>query len=476
MERSRIDLKRLKSTIEKVLDTNHANLKESLSGALDDFCSRMFQEGIVSSTVRDKGCFNQVMKEYKASMLFMKSEVDFRKHCFSLIIVLQAVGGPASTAAGVLEREWTESVRQEMNFIFTIIPPPQQSNDDTGMSHTNLKKMYASYHPLCIPSNVKQVHINPPVVPNSSTKIWQFMKHDPDFRHKILDQINENVVTKKGQTSETLPKMWERQVESQMQKVPLSPALHDYSYDMEYQESDDRRRSVWLMPGKSRTSPNHRAQEVPVHSRDGTMRHWLTDPCFMNHSDDQHLVIDHNDFEFSNSQKPVFNVHDSDTTPISTSYPQAPLLNEQIAEPASSDTHEQVSKSISVEKEESSMAVDNMIHSLRVENTQLKQRMSKIENQVDYLLKRTEQYNHQSSDENFVDARIKADYVDELKQKDLEIVSLQARLNEKQAQVNEHRVMCVLVLLIVAIVFSVFFSNTFNSKNSSKSPHTSETS
>ena len=100
-----MDFRRLKSILEKVIDSYHADLSDVVSGSLDDFANRMFQAHLISNTVKDHPDFNKIMTDYKARMLFLNQLADFENHCFHLILILDNIGGPATKAAVQLERE-----------------------------------------------------------------------------------------------------------------------------------------------------------------------------------------------------------------------------------------------------------------------------------------------------------------------------------------------------------------------------------
>ena len=419
------DSTKLKTVIENVLDRNHADLQASVAGAIEDFCSKMFQKSKVSATVRDSKDFTRVIHDYKTKMLFMRSLNEFRKHCQCLIIVLKAVGGPATDAAEALQREWEQQAVDELDFSFILFQTPQQNdtyvyNDPRKFMHRQ-RHVYSQGQLVGIESpSTKSVHTNPPIIPNSSTDIWQCMKHDRHFRKKILGKVQENIVApNRDESQETLSTIWKHQVENDRQKVQLSPALNieDFPYAYkDFQESGERKRSLWIT---NEHQAHHESVEYPLFS----------DPSPFNRSDTTYTR--------SAEQPPSsFESEDEDCTPLQTT--SCNPLSGQV------DSNEQ-QQSGKISTEVSAMA--DLNNSLQNEINTLKQRVSKIENEV-----KNEIRNMQRSEKRLSHHEIKQTNSADTEGLKERIATLQAKLDEKQIQVRDYRVMLMFMFLVIVTI------------------------
>ena len=501
-----MDFRRLKNILEKVIDSHHADLSDVVSGSLDDFANRMFQANIISNTVKDHPDFNKIMKDYKAQMLFLKQLADFRNHCLHLILILQNIGGPASTAAEQLEREWTKGVFDEMGIEFMIVMKPQQAQQTKVNQQNPPSRNYS------IPGSL---HKRPPYIchhhnmPTSSSVIWQRMQHNHTFRQQILEAVSENVMTNKGQSSETLSMMWQQQAQQQRQQFPSSAAIDEYMYMYSEgsQTSGDMTAGVWGVPN---TSPDQSLNNAIIRGTVPQRVPVLSDPSFIQRSQSSdHSVpnIDpiHSEYvppsevPLNPLFRPLYNtsVMVNDATPLYTdssrplSMKHPELLSEGITDQEDNElvTVPNDLNQNTVLSHGRGTSLRREVHSPETQTKKLGEYLdgcseeerkevegggrrgrgrgsenignvedgniyTKLHNENQRLKRRlSEMENERFSRSNSFQSRLTIS--EEIKHKDINIATLQAQVNALQGHLNEHRIAFLLLFAVFLIIFFI---------------------
>ena len=300
-ERKAADLKKVKELIDRVLHDNYANLKEILeTEALTRFCSRLYSDNAVTSTSVSNPCFNTIMKEFKAKMLFMKRIEDFSKHYHCFILSLQSVGGPATFAAEALEIEWTEEINKELPHLsFQVVPAPKQAGDsekDEKEVSRNQLSYLNSTQPTCTLASSGADHYHPFVprdFPNSSSRIWYYMQVCPYLRDQLLSSIAENGF------KETLEKSWQvvvSRLDNTRPKSIIDEQQSSYFITEPHQSlKGNHEGALWtLSQGKPSDDDSGRpdTEQVVPCDRTSIPHRAMTDPSFLFHPNEFRRVPD----------------------------------------------------------------------------------------------------------------------------------------------------------------------------------------
>ena len=288
------DLKKVKELIDRVLHEHYANLKEILEmEALTRFCSKLYSDNAVTSTSVSNPCFNTIMKEFKAKMLFMKRIEDFSKHCHCFVFSLQSVGGPATFAAEALEIEWTEEINKELPHLsFQVVPAPKQAGDtekdEKEVNRNQLSYLNSTQQPTRTLTSSDANHYHPFVprdFPNSSSRIWYYMQVCPYLRDQLLSSIAENGF------KETLEKSWQviaSKLDSTRPKSIIDEQQSSSYFITEPQQSlkSNHEGAVWTFSqGKPNDDDSGRpdTEQIVPSDRTSTLLKAITDPSFFSH-------------------------------------------------------------------------------------------------------------------------------------------------------------------------------------------------
>ena len=75
----------------------------------------MYSHGLISETTKDTANFNDMMREFKSGMDFIRDGHKLLKHCHLFLQSLVKQGGPHKRAASSIAEEWTDNIKEKLN-------------------------------------------------------------------------------------------------------------------------------------------------------------------------------------------------------------------------------------------------------------------------------------------------------------------------------------------------------------------------
>ena len=75
----------------------------------------MYSHSLISETTKDTANFNDMMREFKSGMDFIRDGHKLVKHCQLFLQSLVKQGGPHKRAASSIAEEWTTNIKEKLN-------------------------------------------------------------------------------------------------------------------------------------------------------------------------------------------------------------------------------------------------------------------------------------------------------------------------------------------------------------------------
>ena len=90
-------------------------MDDLLKASLKSFAADMYSHGLISEKTKDTANFNDMMREFKSGMNFIRDGKKLVKHCQLFLQSLVKQGGPYRNAASCLAEEWTANIKEKLN-------------------------------------------------------------------------------------------------------------------------------------------------------------------------------------------------------------------------------------------------------------------------------------------------------------------------------------------------------------------------
>ena len=110
-----IDISRVRKLIRKVLAKNYAALEELSIRSLPHLAEELFATGLISRKVVEGPTFDGIISEFMAGISFKTSLNELQEYLSIFLISLNKLGGSYAAASRVLQNEWTEITKRELN-------------------------------------------------------------------------------------------------------------------------------------------------------------------------------------------------------------------------------------------------------------------------------------------------------------------------------------------------------------------------
>ena len=101
--------------IKVVLTKRYAALDGLLKASIKSFAVDMYSHSLISETTKDAANFNDMMREFKSGMEFIRDGHKLVKHCQLFLQSLVKQGGPHKDAASSIAEEWTANIKEKLN-------------------------------------------------------------------------------------------------------------------------------------------------------------------------------------------------------------------------------------------------------------------------------------------------------------------------------------------------------------------------
>ena len=105
----------MRRLIRHVLTIKHAALVGLPEASLPSLVAEMYSVGLVSIGVQKKPTFDGIIGEFLAGMDFQSSHTDLQEYLGKFLSCFNKVGGSFAAASRVLQNEWTDIIRKELN-------------------------------------------------------------------------------------------------------------------------------------------------------------------------------------------------------------------------------------------------------------------------------------------------------------------------------------------------------------------------
>ena len=109
------EVKEVKKIIQDVLTKSHADLDGLLKASIKSFAVDMYSHGLITESTKDAANFNDMMREFKSAMGFIRDGQKLVKHCRLFLQSLNKQGGPLKDAASSIAEEWTDNINKKLN-------------------------------------------------------------------------------------------------------------------------------------------------------------------------------------------------------------------------------------------------------------------------------------------------------------------------------------------------------------------------
>ena len=109
------NLKEIKRIIQDVLTEQYSALDDLLKATLKSVAKDMYSHGLISSTTKDTANFDDIMREFKSRMNFIRDSQKLLKHCQLFLQSLAKQEGPYRDAANCIAEEWTANIKEKLD-------------------------------------------------------------------------------------------------------------------------------------------------------------------------------------------------------------------------------------------------------------------------------------------------------------------------------------------------------------------------
>ena len=82
---------------------------------MTSFAADMYSCGLISEVTKDTTNFNEMMREFKSGMNFIRDGHKLVKRCQLFLQSLVKQGGPHIDAAITIAEEWTANIKEKLN-------------------------------------------------------------------------------------------------------------------------------------------------------------------------------------------------------------------------------------------------------------------------------------------------------------------------------------------------------------------------
>ena len=104
----------VRKIIQDILTKRYSALDDLLKASIKSFAVDMYSHGLISETTKDTANFNDMMREFKSGMDFIRDH-KLVKHCQLFLQSLAKQGGPLKDAASSIAEEWTDNINKKLN-------------------------------------------------------------------------------------------------------------------------------------------------------------------------------------------------------------------------------------------------------------------------------------------------------------------------------------------------------------------------
>lgn len=105
----------MRKLVRKVLNKNHALLVDLPVASLPDLASKMLSAGLISTGVHKAPTFDDIIYEFIARINFRKDHTKLQEDLGKFLACFNEVGGTYAVASDLLQDEWTNTIKQELN-------------------------------------------------------------------------------------------------------------------------------------------------------------------------------------------------------------------------------------------------------------------------------------------------------------------------------------------------------------------------
>ena len=109
------EVNRIKKIIQDVLTMYYADLDALLKKSIKSIAVDMYSHGLISEPTKDAANFNDMMREFKSGMNFIRDGQKLVKHCELFLQSLAKQRGPPIHAARGIAEVWIEHIHRNLN-------------------------------------------------------------------------------------------------------------------------------------------------------------------------------------------------------------------------------------------------------------------------------------------------------------------------------------------------------------------------
>ena len=110
------DIKKAGQITKKVLNEHFASLSDCLHAIpLQKVTERMFSAGLVSEPVKNSPDYNNLMSEYKVTLMYCDDCSEFVECCRSFVKILFEQGGPLKSISTAIANDWAKELKSQLH-------------------------------------------------------------------------------------------------------------------------------------------------------------------------------------------------------------------------------------------------------------------------------------------------------------------------------------------------------------------------
>ena len=109
------EVNEVRKIIQDVLTKCYSALDGLLKASIKSFAVDMYSRGLISEPTKDVANFNDVMREFKSGMNFIRDGQKLVEHCQLFLQSLAKQRGPYKLAADSIAEEWTTNINKNLN-------------------------------------------------------------------------------------------------------------------------------------------------------------------------------------------------------------------------------------------------------------------------------------------------------------------------------------------------------------------------
>ena len=114
------DMLKLKLLIATKLNENYARLCELIETCLQHVTRERFQAKLISGGDRDNSTPENILKEFREGMDWIRNQSDMEDHCKKFLEVFNRIGGTFILAAKSLKEDWCKAAKQELGVSLSL--------------------------------------------------------------------------------------------------------------------------------------------------------------------------------------------------------------------------------------------------------------------------------------------------------------------------------------------------------------------